>query len=217
MNNVSAIESNLLNNDITGNQRFVSALIDYLPILVLSCITMGFFFYEFIAFMNKMPFSRESADNQTEILNTTFIFIEKMLFYASINIIITYGYLLCKDLFGGQSIGKRNKGLQLVRCKSHEPVSNIRMVIRNIFCMFWFIELIMIFANPRQRLGDIVCDTTVVAANESNKQLYDKKKVIFTIIIVLVIITLFSYLYYKGMSTYFNFYFKMIEQSNTFQ
>ena len=198
--------------EVSGSRRLMSAFIDYLPMFCLSLLTIPFIF---LSMSNLYTIDHALGANVAAV--SVFESMKNMFLYLSIFMVISYEYFLCKDLFGGRSIGKRSQGLQLVRCKANGPVSNARMVVRNLFILIWIVEVIMYFANPRQRLGDIVCDTTVVPADESNRQPYDGKKVALTMLIVFVGVCLFALLYYKAMCLYFDFVIQTIENASLYQ
>lgn len=68
----------------------------------------------------------------------------------------------CKDSFGGRSLAKRIIGHQVIDVKTGEAASPMRCMVRNIFCMLWPIEVIVVLVSPDRRLGDFVARTRVV-------------------------------------------------------
>lgn len=197
---------------VSPSKRFVSALIDYIPMLMITTIANTI---AMAAFFDSFPMIIEaggymSEEESMEMFSTIFSSISDMLLPMSIGIAISYVYFLCKDLIGGRSPGKRLQKLQLVRLDG-SPVSYTRMVLRNLFLVIWPIELIMYLANSGQRLGDLACKTTVVEAAEENKQPTDKQKVIISVIIVAIFCSLIAVLYTWGMRAFFDWYMRLIE------
>lgn len=199
---------------VTGSQRFISALIDYLPMFVISMIISVPMLIHYFSSMQPMftPSGGSPSDAMYSIV-AMFEGMKTMMKYQCIGMIASYLYFLCKDIFGGRSPGKRSQGLQLVMKKDGGPVSYPRMVLRNITIIVWFVELIMILVNPQQRLGDLMCGTTVVRANEHNQQQVDNNKAAVTILVVFVALCIFAFLYYKVLELFFDFYINLL--SNT--
>ncbi|MDU1903371.1 MAG: RDD family protein [Dysgonomonas sp.] len=204
---------------VTRSKRFVSAFIDYIPMmmcmLIANAIGMKMFHQSFDmdAFIAGNSMYATDAEVYTMTLEM-FSALSVIIFPLTIGLGISYTYFLCKDIIGGQSIGKRIQKFQLVRLDG-SPVSYTRMIIRNVFIIIWPVELVMYFMNSGQRLGDILCKTTVVAATEENKQITDIRKVIVCIIAVSIFSTLISFFYYKGMIVVFDWYIGFME--NIFQ
>lgn len=75
-----------------------------------------------------------------------------------------FGFSLyfCKDCIQGRSIAKRILKLQVVNNKTGEVAGPIRCFVRNIFCVLWFVEWIVVLVNPGRRIGDLVAGTKVV-------------------------------------------------------
>lgn len=70
----------------------------------------------------------------------------------------------CKDMIGGQSVGKRFCRLQIVRGESSRSVSLFILFLRNITIPLWPIELYMLYrSNGEKRLGDRFFNTSVVS------------------------------------------------------
>jgi len=198
---------------VTGSKRFISAAIDYIVMIVISMIVstplMIVFFTSFgTIFPQGSDYSDPSVmfESFQEVMGT-------MMKYQMITLIVTYLYFLCKDIFGGRSIGKRSQNLQLVMKKDGGPVSYARMVLRNLTIIIWPVEIIMVLVNPKQRLGDMMCGTTVVYATEENRQPTDSGKIAVTILITLIGTALLSYFYYKFMMVFFGFYFDFLTEA----
>jgi len=203
--------SNIL-EPVKSSKRVVSALIDYLPLVGLSfvgsSIGMIIFFESFPA--EYLQQSQMSDEDAFRMVTSMFDSLYVIFYPISISMALGYTYFLCKDLFGGRSLGKRSQKLQLVRLDG-SSVSYIRMIIRNLFIIIWPVELIMYLANSGQRLGDLACNTTVVAATEDNRQIVDKQKVTITIIIVAVLCSFIAVLYYWGMKAIFDWYITFLK------
>ncbi|HEX6332702.1 MAG TPA: RDD family protein [Flavisolibacter sp.] len=75
-----------------------------------------------------------------------------------------FGFALyfCKDIFNGRSIAKRIFRLQVVDKKTGRPASPFQTLIRNFFCIFWPVEVIVALLNTSRRLGDRVARTKLV-------------------------------------------------------
>lgn len=75
---------------------------------------------------------------------------------------------LSKDCFNGQSIGKRLMKIQVVDRQTGNPVSNIRLMIRNLSLVVWKIEALILIITKEKRLGDMLAKTKVI--HQSNRQ-----------------------------------------------
>ncbi len=198
----------MIMNQVTSNQRIIAALIDYIPILIISMIG------GIISFFVMYPIFYDIFANSSNIrfMDDMMILMRYSISISVILMVLNYSYYLCKDLFGGQSMGKRMRKLQIVRKNGSGPVSNARLVLRNLFVFIYIVEFVMYFIDPSQRLGDKACDTMVVNADESNAQPYDKGKVVLTILIVFLCLCVFAAIYYFVMIIFFEQYFQMIDQ-----
>ena len=195
---------------VTGSKRFISAAIDYIVMIVISMIvSTPIMIIFFTSFGSLFPQGSNYSDPSVmfESFQDT---MGTMMQYQMIAMVITYLYFLCKDIFGGRSIGKRSQGLQLVMKKDGGPVSYARMILRNVTIIIWPVELILLLVNPKQRLGDMMCGTTVAYATEENKQETDSGKIAISALITLVALAIFSYFYYKLMMMFFGFYFDFL-------
>jgi uncharacterized RDD family membrane protein YckC len=82
---------------------------------------------------------------------------------AWITLLGWWGYMLFKDGFNGQSLGKRILGIQVVAKKSGQPAAFSASFIRNLVLhLLGVIDWVFIFGEERQRLGDRGADTYVV-------------------------------------------------------
>jgi len=198
---------------VSASTRFVSALIDYIPMLMITMIanTVGMVLF-FESFPSESLYAGQymSEEESMNMITTMFGSMSSMILPMSIGLAVAYIYFLCKDLIGGRSPGKRLQKLQLVRLDG-TSVSYTRMIVRNLFLIIWPVELIMYLANKGQRLGDLVCKTTVVTATEDNKQPVDKQKVIISVLIVTVFCSFVAVLYNWGMTSFFDWYMRFIE------
>lgn len=98
--------------------------------------------------------------------------------------------LLCKDCINGQSAGKRTMKIQIVDEKSNKKVSNIRCIARNVFVIFWIIEVIVLFISKEKRLGDYVVKTKVIYNNKVEKAQLNKN-ILYTVLFCFCVIFFF--------------------------
>src|SRR5882672_5983918 len=75
--------------------------------------------------------------------------------------LIGFAIYLCKDSINGRSPAKRILKLQVVDNSTGEVASPIKCFVRNIFCILWPIEVIVVLVNPSRRIGDFVAGTKV--------------------------------------------------------
>jgi len=76
--------------------------------------------------------------------------------------LIGFALYFCKDMFNGRSISKRILKLQVVDNKTGKAATPIQCVVRNLFCVFWPIEVFVAVNNTSRRLGDKVAGTKLV-------------------------------------------------------
>lgn len=124
--------------------------------------------------------------------------------FVSIAFIIMHSLLICKDLlFRNRSIGKRLCKLVIVNDSGTKP-SEFQLVLRNIFSMFWIVELFIMFINKKhKKIGDFICSTKVVNLNEeeNSQQLSLNRKSLFGSVLFalvyssLIVVILYSLLY----------------------
>lgn len=200
---------------VAPSKRLVSALIDYLPMMAFSVVAnsigMALFYEHFPMDTFAQQQHTMTNDEAFRMMRTMFNSLSVMFIPMSVAMALAYVYFLCKDIFGGRSIGKRLQKLQLVRLDG-SPVSYTRMIVRNLFIVIWPIEVIMYLANKGQRLGDIACKTTVVPATEDNKQAPDIQKVVISIIITAIFSSLIAILYYWGIKAIFEWYINFLDK-----
>ena len=85
----------------------------------------------------------------------------------TIRMAIVSTLFLCKDIIGGQSIGKRIFKLKVVG-PTRKNLSSMKLIVRNLFVFIAPIELFMLIFNNR-RIGDIVTVSKVVCVNKTDK------------------------------------------------
>ncbi|HEX8658337.1 MAG TPA: hypothetical protein VF690_12415 [Hymenobacter sp.] len=71
---------------------------------------------------------------------------------------------LNKDFLQGRSPAKRLLGLQLQEANG-APANELRAFLRNVTAMMWPVEVLVIAAGGRKRLGDYVAGTSVIASS----------------------------------------------------
>ncbi len=103
-----------------------------------------------------------------------FIVIVLFVFFLDVNLkvlpdgvsgVLLFTLFIFKDIFGGQSIGKKLISIQIRSASDYSrPVSKIRAVLRNIpLVLIWAVDLpIMMASNRNQRLGEIMTKCVVV-------------------------------------------------------
>lgn len=96
--------------------------------------------------------------------------------------------LLCKDCFGGRSIGKRLMGYQIVDKNTFETPSPYKCILRNLTYLLGLIDIATMFYKKEwRRLGDYVINTKVIHHNH----IPTKIKYFESIIIILCVFALF--------------------------
>jgi uncharacterized RDD family membrane protein YckC len=82
---------------------------------------------------------------------------------TSISTLIFVAYLLFKDGFGGQSIGKRLLRIGVISETSRRPCTLFQSLVRNgSIVLFSIIDLAFILDQSKRRLGDRLAGTVVV-------------------------------------------------------
>ena len=64
-----------------------------------------------------------------------------------------------KDIFLGQSIGKRILNFRVVDDKTGEPAGALRCLVRNFTILLWPVEVIAALINVERRIGDHIAGT----------------------------------------------------------
>jgi uncharacterized RDD family membrane protein YckC len=103
--------------------------------------------------------------------------------------------LFCKDCINGQSIGKRIMKIQVVDEISNKEVSNIRHIVRNIFVIFWMIDVFVLFISREKRLGDYVVKTRVIC-NKKVEKVQLNKNILYTALFCFCVIFLLLFVFY---------------------
>ena len=100
---------------------------------------------------------------------SVFLFDEdtEYIYRYNIRMAIVSTLFLCKDIIGGQSIGKRIFKLKVVG-PARKDLSSMKLIVRNLFVFIAPIELFMLIYNNR-RIGDIVTVSKVVCVNKTDK------------------------------------------------
>ena len=83
---------------------------------------------------------------------------------------IGFALYFCKDCINGRSISKRILKLQLVDNTTGQVASPLKCLLRNVFCIFWPLEVIVAFINPSRRIGDLVAGTKLVVFDPAMEQ-----------------------------------------------
>jgi len=138
-----------------AGSRFVSMILDHfiMTIVAVSFSATGLIFSS----SNSFEINHEQPD---------FNFFNHNTFYF---IVIGFALYLCKDSFDGRSPAKRIMKTQIVNNADNLPAGPIKCLVRNIFCILWPIEVIVILFSPGRRIGDLVAGTKVIS--------YDPKSV----------------------------------------
>lgn len=114
---------------------------------------------------------------------------EDSLIYQACIYSILFTLFICKDLNGGKSLGKFITNLKVVNIDGSK-VSTFKLLFRNLFFIFWPIEIIFCIANPERRLGDIVLGTKIIKNNEKVK----KNSIDFSILYIMIIVFIFIFI-----------------------
>jgi hypothetical protein len=67
-----------------------------------------------------------------------------------------------KDIYLGQSIGKRILRFRVINKRTGEPAGPLRCLVRNLTLIVWPVEVIMAMVNVNERLGDYIAGTQLV-------------------------------------------------------
>lgn len=78
--------------------------------------------------------------------------------------LLLFGYLLAKDGFNGQGIGKRLLKIRVVDSETGAPCELHKSCLRGVVGLLGIFDVIFIFGQRRQRLGDHAAKTLVVRA-----------------------------------------------------
>lgn len=126
--------------------------------------------------------------------NAFFVNFQSPFFYIGV---IGLALYFCKDAIDGRSVGKRLTKLQVVDNKTGAVASPLQCFVRNIFCIIWPLEgLIVLLENPARRIGDRVAGTKVVFYDPAtaNKTRIDLKKLLLSLAMAFIIVLLSAFL-----------------------
>jgi uncharacterized RDD family membrane protein YckC len=112
------------------------------------------------------------------------------LFFA----LLGFAIYLCKDIIHGRSIGKRVTNTQVVDNKTGHPATPLQTLIRNITCIIWPVEVIIILVNPERRIGDRIAGTRIALYDRNAKSdaKFDVKQAAIALMVAYLVITLFT-------------------------
>lgn len=79
--------------------------------------------------------------------------------------LLGFSFYFCKDCIKGRSLAKRGTQLVVVRNSTGEVANPLRCLVRNLFDIFWPLEVLIVLITPDRRLGDYVAGTRVVYYN----------------------------------------------------
>ena len=79
--------------------------------------------------------------------------------------------ILNKDFVRCRSAGKRTYGFKIIDFKTKEPATGMQCMLRNVTAYLWPIEALIIFINPKRRLGDLIAGTEVIAEEPTEIEL----------------------------------------------
>lgn len=83
---------------------------------------------------------------------------------GTISVLLLFAYLLFKDGFNGQGLGKRLMKIRVVDSETGAPGELHKSCLRGLVSMLGIFDVIFIFGQRRQRLGDHAARTLVVRA-----------------------------------------------------
>lgn len=125
--------------------RLVSMISDQVTMTI---IMMIWWVPVFVIRMNEFERSGEDA---------RYLFMGQSLYGALI-----FSFYLNKDIYLGQSIGKRLLRFRVVNKKTGAPAGPLRCLVRNLTLLFWPLEVILAMINVHERLGDYIAGTMLV-------------------------------------------------------
>ena len=166
-------------SSISSGFRLASMLLDH---FIMSMIAVSFSIPAMIlTFPNAFQVSHEDQD--IDIFSGN-------LFYFSL---IGFALYFCKDAIDARSPGKRILKSQVVNISDELPASPLKCIVRNIFCIFWPIELIVTLFSPNRRIGDFVAGTKVIRFEARASYRPDFKKIGLSFILAYVLMLAVSY------------------------
>lgn len=93
------------------------------------------------------------------------------LIVASLVWILLMFIILNKDFVNCRSAGKRTYGFKIIDYKTKEPATEMQCMLRNVTAYLWPIEALLIFINPKRRLGDFIAGTEVISEEPTEIEL----------------------------------------------
>ena len=73
--------------------------------------------------------------------------------------VIIFSLYFNKDIFLGQSIGKRILGFRVFNNKTGEPAGPLRCLVRNFTLLLWPVEVVAALVDKERRIGDYIAGT----------------------------------------------------------
>lgn len=114
---------------------------------------------------------------------------------------IVWAVLICKDYFGGVSVGKRLVGIQVVTSNNMQIASPVKCVIRNLFYFLTYIDILVMFFNSKNmRLGDRVAHTEVTLRDKTLQKVKFSKAVVAIGYVLVGLIIVEIILYFRASS-----------------
>lgn len=110
--------------------------------------------------------------------------------------IVAWFILICKDCFGGVSIGRRIIGIQVISADTRKIANPVKCVLRNVFYFLTFVECIAMYYNSdSRRLGDYISHTEV-APYDNTLQKPNLSQSFLAIVYALIGLILFELFYF---------------------
>lgn len=158
---------------VSSGSRFASMFLDHIIMsiaIAIICIPAMF-----STFFNAFQMSHEDQDID--------MFGGKLIYFS----LLGFALYFCKDAIDARSPGKRIFKTQVVNNSDGLPASPIKCLVRNIFCIFWPIELIVTLFSPTRRIGDLVAGTKVQPFQPGVNYSPDFKKIGLSVILAYAI------------------------------
>ncbi|MCK6609693.1 MAG: RDD family protein [Bacteroidia bacterium] len=152
--------------------RLAAALVDVVSLTILN---------RAVIFLFGTLITSETDDSNKE----WFLAPDLLLFGAMV--IFLLSLFLNKDVFNGQSLGKRLFNLQIIKQSTGQIATPIECVFRNVTLIIWPLEVLFILVSPSSRLGDNLVGTKLVYKQAENIDNPNWTKLFLAIIIGLLI------------------------------
>ena len=165
-------------NNISTGIRIASMVFDH---IIMTMISMVFFMPMMVdLFLSAFNISHKQAEIN---LNGPLVYIG----------LAGFAVYLCKDSINGRSIGKRIFNLQVIDTETEEAATPLKCFIRNICCIIWPVEAIVILFSPERRLGDRIARTKVVSYDPINigQQNFSVKNIFLPLLLAYGLMLLF--------------------------